>query len=103
MVIATRHDTHAELVLRALRAGKHVFVEKPLCLSRQELEFIEAAYADLSSRGKAPVLMVGFNRRFFALGPKDEGTLGPFARTLCYGGHGQCRGCSPLNTGVHDP
>ena len=59
VVIATRHDTHADLTLRALDAGKHVFVEKPLCLARSELAEIEAAQAE--SNGD---VMVGFNRRF---------------------------------------
>ncbi len=58
-VIATRHDSHAPLVLQAGTAGKHVFVEKPLCLTLEELASIEAAWV----RG-SPLLMVGFNRRF---------------------------------------
>jgi predicted dehydrogenase/threonine dehydrogenase-like Zn-dependent dehydrogenase len=58
VVITTRHDSHARFVLQALEAGKHVFVEKPLCLTLDELAEIEAAYD--ASR----LLMVGFNRRF---------------------------------------
>ena len=61
VVIATRHDSHASLVQQALAAGKHVFVEKPLCLTAAELSAIEAAYS-----GKQ-LLMVGFNRRFAPL------------------------------------
>ncbi len=61
VVIATRHDSHAGLVQQALAAGKHVFVEKPLCLTADELSAIEAAHA-----GQA-LLMVGFNRRFAPL------------------------------------
>jgi predicted dehydrogenase/threonine dehydrogenase-like Zn-dependent dehydrogenase len=61
VLISTRHDLHAPLALRALRAGKHVFVEKPLALHPEELEEIERFYAESSS---APVLMTGFNRRF---------------------------------------
>lgn len=61
VLVTTRHDRHAEAVLGALRAGKHVFVEKPLCLNEEELETIRSAYAEASSR---PVLTVGFNRRF---------------------------------------
>lgn len=64
VVITTRHDSHARFVLKALQAGKHVFVEKPLCLSLDELSEIEAAYARLLEQGKAPLVMVGFNRRF---------------------------------------
>jgi len=60
VVIATRHDSHAALVVQMLDAGKPVFVEKPLCLTLDELAAIEAAYA----RVKHPMLMVGFNRRF---------------------------------------
>jgi len=60
-VIATRHDSHALLVQQALAAGKHVFVEKPLCLTASELAAIEAAHT-----GQA-LLMVGFNRRFAPL------------------------------------
>jgi polar amino acid transport system substrate-binding protein len=59
VVIATRHSTHAELTVRALEAGKHVFCEKPLVLSRDELEAV------LSTAARAGrVLAVGFNRRF---------------------------------------
>ena len=43
VVIATRHDSHARLVQQALSAGKHVFVEKPLCLTAEELTAIELA------------------------------------------------------------
>ena len=60
VVIATRHDSHAELVLAALEAGKHVFVEKPLAVSADELEAISAAHAARPDR----IVMVGFNRRF---------------------------------------
>jgi predicted dehydrogenase/threonine dehydrogenase-like Zn-dependent dehydrogenase len=59
VVIATRHDSHARYVIEALKRGKHVFVEKPLCLTRRELSDIEA-----TARAAPGVLMVGFNRRF---------------------------------------
>lgn len=65
VVIATRHDTHAALVVRALAAGKHVFVEKPLCLTLEELSQIEAALSE--GRGAGRILMVGFNRRYAPL------------------------------------
>jgi len=71
IVIATRHNTHARYVLAALRAGKRVFVEKPLCLTRDELTEIEAA---VSAHGPA-FLMVGFNRRFSPLAVKMRSLL----------------------------
>jgi predicted dehydrogenase/threonine dehydrogenase-like Zn-dependent dehydrogenase len=64
VVIATRHDTHADLVCRALDAGKHVFVEKPLALDHDELARIAAARDRAEAAGRRPVVMVGFNRRF---------------------------------------
>jgi predicted dehydrogenase/threonine dehydrogenase-like Zn-dependent dehydrogenase len=60
VLISTRHDLHAEQALRALHAGKHVFVEKPLALNEDELHAIESFYDDHDR----PLLMTGFNRRF---------------------------------------
>lgn len=60
IVIATRHDAHARQVLAALRAGKHVFCEKPLCLTLGELAEIETEAVARPGQH----LMVGFNRRF---------------------------------------
>lgn len=61
ILIATRHDLHASMTLEALKAGKHVFVEKPLALNSQELKSIEDFYLE---HPNGPLLMVGFNRRF---------------------------------------
>lgn len=66
LFIATRHATHAELVVRALRAGKHVFVEKPLAVSEEELDEIREAYREANGEA-ATGLMVGLNRRFAPL------------------------------------
>jgi predicted dehydrogenase/threonine dehydrogenase-like Zn-dependent dehydrogenase len=60
VLIATRHNLHAELTLGALEAGKNVFVEKPLALTPEELDRIRAFY----STRQSPLLMTGFNRRF---------------------------------------
>jgi predicted dehydrogenase len=57
---------HARQVLAALKSGKHVFCEKPLCLNEDELRDIVRVYEDQPSVGK-PTLMVGFNRRFAPL------------------------------------
>ena len=62
VIIATRHNAHAAMVLEALQAGKHVLVEKPLALEEDELAAIEAFFAD--GAGSKPVLLTGFNRRF---------------------------------------
>lgn len=57
--VLTRHDLHAGQIVKALKAGKHVFTEKPLALAVEEIAAIEGA---LSENG--PLLTVGFNRRF---------------------------------------
>jgi predicted dehydrogenase len=62
VLIATRHHLHADLALRALRAGKHVLVEKPLALTTAEVEAIRALHTGRD--GGSPVLLTGFNRRF---------------------------------------
>lgn len=64
VVIATRHNSHAELLCQALRAKKHVFVEKPLALSHAEIADIETARDEAIKAGFTPIVMVGFNRRF---------------------------------------
>jgi predicted dehydrogenase len=71
VVIATRHDTHGRFIAEALRAGKHVFVEKPLCRTWEELEAITGAL-----RSAPGMLMVGFNRRFAPHVRKMKGLLG---------------------------
>jgi predicted dehydrogenase/threonine dehydrogenase-like Zn-dependent dehydrogenase len=62
VVIATRHHLHAQQVIAGLAAGKNVFCEKPLCLSKSELQEIALAYSQSNQR-----LMVGYNRRFAPL------------------------------------
>lgn len=60
VVILTPHSLHAKMVVEALKAGKHVFVEKPLCINEEELrEIIESTY-----KSKDRFVMVGYNRRF---------------------------------------
>ncbi len=62
VVVATRHNSHAEYAQKAISAGKHVFVEKPLCLTEQELDSLTATLP-----GFGGLLMIGFNRRFSPL------------------------------------
>jgi predicted dehydrogenase/threonine dehydrogenase-like Zn-dependent dehydrogenase len=61
VIIGTRHDSHAEIAAQALRAGKAVFVEKPLGLTREEIDEVWAAGRDNDR------LAIGFNRPFSAL------------------------------------
>ncbi|MBC8312928.1 MAG: bi-domain-containing oxidoreductase [Candidatus Cloacimonetes bacterium] len=61
VMITTRHDSHGQYILAALKADKNVFVEKPLCTTKKELNEIEKFYKNTEDY---PLLMVGFNRRF---------------------------------------
>src|SRR5690606_14566137 len=61
--IATRHSTHADFTIRALESGKHVFVEKPMVVSEEQLKGVRATYEKATSR-RPTALMVGLNRRF---------------------------------------
>jgi predicted dehydrogenase len=65
ILITTRHNLHADLVVDALAAGKNVFVEKPLCITREQLSRITDAHASLKG---SSLIMVGFNRRYSPLG-----------------------------------
>ncbi|MGE0090593.1 MAG: bi-domain-containing oxidoreductase [Bacteroidales bacterium] len=104
LFIATRHDSHAEYVLKGIRAGKHVFVEKPLCLTPAELEhIIEACHPERSEgsvtvsaeqqqislpnsrvRNDTPMLLVGFNRRFSSLSVALKKKLGQSPMSMIY-------------------
>ena len=65
VVISTRHDQHALQVIDSLKAGKNVFVEKPLCLNIKDLSLIEETYKNVNESDSSKVrLMIGFNRRF---------------------------------------
>jgi len=73
VAIATRHDLHASIVCEALRAGKAVFCEKPLCLRREELEEVIRTIKDSGNTR----LMVGFNRRFAPFAAKVRELAAP--------------------------
>jgi predicted dehydrogenase/threonine dehydrogenase-like Zn-dependent dehydrogenase len=67
-MICTRHNLHGQMVMESLQAGKHTFVEKPLCTTQAELDHIKGFYEQQSAirnpQSALPLLMVGFNRRF---------------------------------------
>lgn len=69
--ITTQHGAHASQAMEAIRAGKHVFVEKPLALKSEELDEIESLF---NSHGKS--LTVGFNRRFSPFSQHLKASLG---------------------------
>ena len=79
--VLTRHDSHADLAVRALRSGKHAFVEKPLGLTEEEVARVEDA-----ARESGRMLMVGFNRRFAPLTRELQSRLacraGPLATVI---------------------
>lgn len=72
VLIATRHSLHASMTIAALKAGKHVFVEKPLAVTQKELNEIEDFYTSASSGQTLPVLLTGFNRRFSPFAQRIE-------------------------------
>ncbi len=73
VMILTRHKDHAAMTIKALRAKKHVFVEKPLCVTHDQLDELSETYSGLKS---PPVLLVGYNRRFSKLASKLKSFFG---------------------------
>ena len=98
VVISTRHNDHAGQVLAALEAGKHVFVEKPLCLTATELDAIEAKMAAQPDQA----VMIGFNRRFSPLTVTAKGLLEKVAepKSLVMTVNA---GAVPADSWLHDP
>jgi predicted dehydrogenase/threonine dehydrogenase-like Zn-dependent dehydrogenase len=70
VIVSTNHNTHAKFVIEALESGKHVYCEKPLCLTLDELERIETVY-----RASSGELFCGMNRRYAPLVRKIKETL----------------------------
>ncbi len=98
VAILTRHDLHAAQVIRALQAGKHVFVEKPLALDEKQLNAIQE---QLQISGRS-LLMVGFNRRFAPLAQQLQAFIQPRHEPLV--AHYRVNaGYLPLNHWLHDP
>ncbi|WP_263260789.1 bi-domain-containing oxidoreductase [Pseudomonas sp. RIT-PI-S] len=101
VVIATRHHQHAEQVISALNANKHVFVEKPLAISRRQLVEIEQAYKNMLGRNPR-VLMVGFNRRFAPHILKMKQLLSPIKETKVLIATVNS-GAIPMDSWIQDP
>ena len=97
VLIVTRHNLHAKLVIEALRYGKDVFVEKPLALSLHELEEVVATYKKSSGR-----LMVGFNRRFSPFSLKAKDLFGKMNEPIVIN-YRVNAGFLPKESWVHDP
>jgi predicted dehydrogenase/threonine dehydrogenase-like Zn-dependent dehydrogenase len=103
VIISTPHNTHARFVCEAIEAGKHVFVEKPLCLNIKEMNDIIALRAEKAKiSGNAPAVFVGFNRRFAPMAKRLREKLatraGPaFLQFFCNAGS------LPPNSPHHDP
>ncbi|MEX1071991.1 MAG: bi-domain-containing oxidoreductase [Anaerolineales bacterium] len=98
VAVLTRHHLHGSQTLAALKAGKHVYCEKPLALNEKELLAIEKTIAN---RG-APRLMVGFNRRFAPLSRELMRFLGPRSQPLV-ANYRVNAGELPLTHWLHDP
>jgi predicted dehydrogenase len=95
--ITTRHNDHGEKVLNSLKAGKNVFVEKPLAIYENELEEIKTFYQNLE---KKPVLQVGYNRRFAPLVQEMKKVVGNLPMSINYRVNA---GVIPKDVWVQDP
>ena len=100
VMIATRHDLHAKLLMRALEKKKRVFVEKPLCLPLDEFLEIRSLFASLGAES-APKIMLGFNRRFSPYSRYLKEALNPnLPMAINYRVNA---GAIPLNSWIQDP
>jgi predicted dehydrogenase/threonine dehydrogenase-like Zn-dependent dehydrogenase len=82
--VATRHNSHARYLMRALDESKSVFVEKPMCLTPAELDDIAARVAKLDGEGKPVRVMVGYNRRFSPLSAALKERMGDGPMAMIY-------------------
>jgi predicted dehydrogenase/threonine dehydrogenase-like Zn-dependent dehydrogenase len=98
VAILTRHDSHAELVVKALQAGKHVFVEKPLAVTSDQLSVVSDQLLEVNNC----LLTVGFNRRFAPLARALSSFISPRTEAL-YAHYRVNAGYIPLNHWTHDP
>ncbi|MFA7059990.1 MAG: bi-domain-containing oxidoreductase [Pedobacter sp.] len=99
VMITTRHNLHAAMVINSLKAGKNVFVEKPLCLTEEELNEIIETFLGTCPSPIAPTLTVGFNRRFAPFAQRMKSLLGQGAVNIVATMNA---GFIPANSWVHD-
>jgi predicted dehydrogenase/threonine dehydrogenase-like Zn-dependent dehydrogenase len=99
ILITTRHNLHASMVMDSLQAGKNVFVEKPLCLTEEELAEIERIYQQQATGDQPPTLTVGFNRRFAPFTQQMKALLGQGTVNIIATVNA---GFIPANSWVHD-
>ena len=100
VAILTRHDTHAELVIKALDAGKNVFVEKPLAINVTQLEQVDKILT--STQSVQSLLTVGFNRRFASLAIQLRSLVSSLSEPK-YIHYRVNAGPIPLQHWLHDP
>ena len=98
IAILTRHDSHAELVVKALKAGKHVFVEKPLAINSEQLSVISKQLAKTDNC----LLLTGFNRRFAPLAESLKSQVSGL-RSHLHAHHRFNAGYLPPNHWTRDP
>lgn len=95
VMVTTRHNLHAKMVVESVNADKNVFVEKPLCLNNEELDQI-ISVAELHPNSQ---IIVGFNRRFAPLAIKMKELLGDGPKNIVATMNA---GFIPANVWVHD-
>ena len=103
VVIATRHDSHCEYIVKSLDAGKNIYVEKPLCLSENQLNTIKNKYQKINvNNSKLHILTVGFNRRFSPLIKQLKSNLDKLG---CLKSFNYTINAGPIdsNNWIHDP
>ena len=99
LFIGTRHNTHAHYLLEGLKHGLNVFVEKPICLTIEELSEIRNTI-EISTSGKTTRLMVGYNRRFAPLALELKKRLISSPMSMIYRVNS---GFIPADTWIQDP
>ena len=102
VLVSTRHNLHAECVIKCIENNKNIFVEKPLCLNEEELNKITELYNTKGITNENSIVMVGFNRRFAPLPKKIKGFFKDVKDPLVFN-YRVNAGFIPKAHWVHDP